>query len=283
MDHVYRGVEAMLDMRLDGSFGRIFADHKSDGTVSVDMVGTVLGIIFENEDSRIVPIGAVRNGVDHSPQSQIVIGHRCGGARPVGTRAPGVIIWKIEQHKGWKLKIIAFVRSSRTNVGPEFIQKFIGAELVGIVGVEVRKERVEVIAQHCLGGLDPLEQWHGPRPRTRDAMWITDIVGQHLPLFYIAARARSFQRRWSSLLRVCDLADLVAPFGVDIFAVIAVAKAVASHVVPQKTGRWIVDVGLVMIKWKLAGNRALKIVGSFFATIGDLPGFLVVIARDCSR
>ncbi len=35
--------------------------------------------------------------------------------------------------------------SRATDIGGEFVQKFIGAELVGIIGIEVGIERVEVI------------------------------------------------------------------------------------------------------------------------------------------
>lgn len=45
----------------------------------VDVVGTVLRIVFEHEDSRARPVRAVRNGFGQTADREIVVGdHRCG-------------------------------------------------------------------------------------------------------------------------------------------------------------------------------------------------------------
>ena len=54
----------------------------------------------------------------------------------------------------------------------------------------------------------------------------------------------------------------------------------AGDVVPEKAGRGIIDIRLVVFERVLVGDRALEVVGAFLAAVGDLPGFFVVIAGD---
>ena len=77
-----------------------------------------------------------------------------------------MIVREIQQNERRQLELGAFVFSTGACVGREFIEEFIGAELIGIVRVEIGIERIEVIAQHCLRSLNSLEQWHSPRKRT---------------------------------------------------------------------------------------------------------------------
>src|SRR5206468_661906 len=62
--HVYRRVEAAVDKRTLGRSGRVLADDESDGAVGVDVVGAVLGVVFDDEDGSVIPVGAVGNGFD---------------------------------------------------------------------------------------------------------------------------------------------------------------------------------------------------------------------------
>src|ERR1700733_6292896 len=94
------------------------------------------------------------------------------------------------------------------------------------------------------------------------------------------ARANDFLGRWRSLLRGRGLAELVAPFGVHVFAVVAVGESVAGDVIPKIAGGRIIDIGLVVIEGVFIGDRALEVVGTLFAAVGNLPGLLIVIAGD---
>src|SRR5258708_7473716 len=121
--------------------------------MGVDVVAAVLGVVFQDEDGGVVPVGAVRDSVDYAAQGQIVVGDRGLGARAIRSRAAGVIVGKIEQHEGGELELGVFFRFAGVNVGREFVEEFVGAELVGIVGIEIGIERIEMIAQHRFRGL----------------------------------------------------------------------------------------------------------------------------------
>jgi len=86
--------------------------------------------------------------------------------RPIRARASGVVIGQVQQNKRWHLEIRTFVLLAGTNVGAKFVQEFVGPKLVGMIGVEIRKKRIEVLAQHSLAWLHSAEQRHRPRPRT---------------------------------------------------------------------------------------------------------------------
>src|SRR5450755_2454527 len=108
----------------------------------VDMVGAILRIVFNHEDGGVLPIGAVRNGIDNASDREIVIGYRSLWRGLSGTRASGMVIRKIEQCElreffGAPLCFHKLVKLP---------QKFIGAKLIGIIGIEIGKERVKMIA-----------------------------------------------------------------------------------------------------------------------------------------
>src|SRR5258708_25636504 len=85
------------------------------------------------------------------------------------------------------------------------------------------------------------------------------------------------------LFRTGCFAFFVTPLGVHIFAVITVSQAVLRKIIPEKTCRGIVDVGLIMFQRIFVRNLPLKIVSALFSAIGDLPRFLVVVAGDRRR
>src|SRR5579862_4032551 len=116
----------------------------------------------------------------------------------------------------------------------EFVQELVGAELVGIVSIEIWEEWVEMIAQEGLGRLHTTEQRYGPRPRTMAAAGITNIRRKRAALFHISSRTFRFLTRGSSLLRTRRLDLLIAPLSVYELSVVAEADVIASKVVPQK-------------------------------------------------
>ena len=105
----------------------------------VHMVGAILRVVFEDEDGGVIPVGAVRDSIHDAAERQIVIGHGGRGTRKVRTRAARVIVGQIQQDEGRQLELRPLVRLAGAHEGRELVQEFVGAKLVGIFGVEVRK------------------------------------------------------------------------------------------------------------------------------------------------
>lgn len=112
VNHVDRGVEAMIHKRALGRARRIFADHQRRGTVGIHVVGAILGVIFNNEDDRIIPVGATRQSLDCTAQGKVVVGHEGSRARLSRYRPLCMIIRKVQQHKRWQFRSLAFLSSA---------------------------------------------------------------------------------------------------------------------------------------------------------------------------
>src|SRR5208337_3421011 len=170
----------------------------------------------------------------------------------------------------------------------ELAQEFVGAELVGIIGIEVGKLRIVVVAQPRLRRTHALELWNRPRPRARAAAWIADVRRQWITLLDFGrstnrrrGRQRTFFRRphlHFGRLRVLAL----APHGGDELSVDAIAEAAVGEVIPEETGAGVIDVGDSLLERKLFGDGAAGVVGSLFAAIADGPRLLVVVGGSRS-
>src|ERR1019366_1089578 len=114
---------------------RILADDQGDRPMSVNVVGAVLRIVFDDEDGGVVPVGTVGDGVDDAADRQIVVGDRGLRRGLAGTRASSVIVGQIEKRELRKF----FGGSFGFHELVELAEEFVGAELVGIVGIEVGK------------------------------------------------------------------------------------------------------------------------------------------------
>ena len=99
VDQVHGGVEMVVHERVIGRTGRILADHESDRAVSVDVIGAVLSVIFENENRRIVPVGTVRDRLHHATDREVIIGDACGWAGLSRSGAVGVIVGQIKKNE----------------------------------------------------------------------------------------------------------------------------------------------------------------------------------------
>jgi len=62
-----------------------------------------------------------------------------------------VVIGKIEQDEVGQLELLAGMVLAGVHIRAELIQEFVSPELVGIVGVEIRIQRIVVTAEHRLG------------------------------------------------------------------------------------------------------------------------------------
>ena len=92
----------------------------------------------------------MRNGVNDAAKREIVIGHRRSRTRMIRTSTSRVVVGKIEQHERRQLKVGSFVFFASAKEGAEFVEKLVGAQLVGIIGIEIGEKRIEVIAQRGL-------------------------------------------------------------------------------------------------------------------------------------
>src|SRR5579872_1954003 len=172
------------------------------------------------------------------------------------------------------------MRFAGAHKGPKLIQEFVGAELVGIIGIEIGKERIEVIPQYCLGRLHAAEQRHRPRPWTRPAMRIAYVRRQRVTASQFRPRTFSFLTGGSSLLGALYFDFDIAPLGIYEFAVIAKAHMVAREIVPEESGAGIIHVGLITFKRIFVSDLSLKIVGALLAAIGDRTGLQVVVGDN---
>ena len=101
----------------------------------IDVIGAVLRVVFDDEDGGVVPVRAVGDGIDHAAERQIVVGDRGLRRGLAGTRASGVVVGQIEQRELRKF----FGGSLRFHKLVELAQEFVGAELVGIIGIRSRE------------------------------------------------------------------------------------------------------------------------------------------------
>src|SRR5580765_1926965 len=118
--------------------------------MGIHVVSAILRVVLKDEYSGVVPVRPVGNGIDYAAQSEIVIRDIRRRAGAVGSRTAGMVIRKVEQDERWQFEIGAFMRLARAYIGAELVEKFVGAKLIGIVGIEVGIERIKMIAQSGL-------------------------------------------------------------------------------------------------------------------------------------
>src|ERR1700688_1486780 len=164
---------------------RVLTDDKSYGAVGIDVIGSILRVVFDYEDGSVVPVRTVRDGIDDAAECKVVIGDRGLRSGLSGTRASSVVVGQIEKRELRKF----FGASLSFNELIEFAQEFIGAELIRIVDIEVRKLRIVMIALGGFGGARALHGRDRPRPGTWPAPWIADICRQRISFFYFGNRA----------------------------------------------------------------------------------------------
>src|SRR6185369_7336613 len=139
----------------------------------VNVVGAMLRVVFENEDSSVVPVRAVRDSLHDTANCQIIVRDRSGGAWHARLSAVRVVVGKIEQDELRQLSSLAFL--ARAHKSFKLVQKFVGAELIGILSIEIWKQRIEVIAPRCLHCLCALQHRDGPWPWARRTVRLPDV------------------------------------------------------------------------------------------------------------
>src|SRR5580658_906245 len=175
VDRSYRGIEMMVHKRRLRT-RRILADHQCDRAMRIDMIGSVLGIVFHHEDGRIIPVRAMRYSFHHASDRKVVICNRGPRGRPAHSRSAGVVVGQVELNELRQ----SFVGTTSSYKLVEFAEEFVGAKLVGIVNREIRIEGINVIALRLLGWPGTFQPGNGPRPWTWAAARIPDIRRQRL-------------------------------------------------------------------------------------------------------
>ncbi len=103
---------------------RVRADHQADGAMGVDMVGAVLGVVFDHEDGHLGPVLAVGDGLDDLAQRQVVAGH-AGPRRERSRPGAGRVVFAQAHHREPGQVVVFLVFAELADVG------------IGIVGVAV--------------------------------------------------------------------------------------------------------------------------------------------------
>src|SRR5580698_3341665 len=110
---------------VDGRVFDIGADHIGGRTMCIDVVGTVLRVVFEHENGRLSPDGTVRNMVDKPAQGKIVVSNH-GDRFIVSFGQPArVIVRQVNSRKMWN----AVNLYKRIEV---LFEKLLAADILGI-------------------------------------------------------------------------------------------------------------------------------------------------------
>ncbi len=52
--------------------------------MGVDVIGAILGVVFENENRRVLPVGAGRDFLDEQAESVVIVGDRTAASACAG-------------------------------------------------------------------------------------------------------------------------------------------------------------------------------------------------------
>ena len=81
------------------SLRRILADDQRQGAVRIHVIRSVLRIVLDNEDRRVIPVRAVGNGIGYASYRQIVVGDGSSRRGSSAARPAGVIVRQVQQDK----------------------------------------------------------------------------------------------------------------------------------------------------------------------------------------
>ena len=162
--------------------------------MGIDVVGSVLRIIFQNEEGGVVPIGAVSNGLDCPPHCQVVIRDRRPGSRHPGSGSRGMVVGQAKLHKLWHgIPALPAICNPLAKVG----KKLFHAQLIGKAQIEVWVEWVKVTHQFGLGSHVLLDQRDWPGIGAGAA---TVILWNRFAVANRAMRTTLFRRRFGGSL-----------------------------------------------------------------------------------
>ena len=96
-EHGTGGVQGAVDHTAPA----VRAQNKTNGATGIDVVGTILCIVLDDEDRRLFPVRAVADTIDQLADRPVVVGHsrhRRGCAHPGALR---VVFAQAHHHKVW--------------------------------------------------------------------------------------------------------------------------------------------------------------------------------------
>ena len=76
--------------------------------MSIHVIGTVLCIIFNNQDRCVVPVRTVRDRLRDASQSEIVVGNVLIWSRLAGAGSSRVVVRQVEKHERREGGALAF-------------------------------------------------------------------------------------------------------------------------------------------------------------------------------
>src|SRR5690349_1241352 len=163
----------------------------------IHVIRAVLRVVFQNKDSRVVPVGAIGDSLDDAANCKVIVRQGSRWPRLAGLRAFGVIVGQVHDYQ----------IGERVLAGPavtlellELVQELVGAKLVGILDAEHWVERIEVVAQLGLGGEADADHRYGPWIGAGPAARIANIGRDGLSFIYGGARALHSRRQgWTPL------------------------------------------------------------------------------------
>src|SRR5258708_34688252 len=114
----------------------ILADDQRGRSMSVDVIGAILRVVFDHKDGGVIPVDAVGNGIDDATHREIIVGDRRQRSWLAGARASGVVVRQVKQRELWKF----FAGSLSFHKLIEFAQELVSAELCVLVGLKIWDE-----------------------------------------------------------------------------------------------------------------------------------------------
>ena len=167
------------------------------------MISAVLRVVLQHKDRRVIPVRTVRHRLHDPPDREIIVGNRCIRRRHARSRTRSVIVGQPQQHE--LRQLLAAAGLARLHEAGKLAQKFIGAQLIGIVEFEVGISRIEVPLELRLGRRVVRDQRNRVLVGTLAA---AEVRWQRLPRLYFSARTRRRLRGrratgwWNALRRV---------------------------------------------------------------------------------
>src|SRR6516165_4654987 len=112
----------------------ILADHQCDRTMCIDMISSVLRIVFYHKDCGVVPIGAMRDGINNASECQIVVSNR-GPWRRLACPCPTcVIVWEPQLNELRQF----FCRTTSFHRLVKLAKEFVSTQLIGVFDCKIR-------------------------------------------------------------------------------------------------------------------------------------------------
>ncbi len=137
--HRAQHAHGVVHGRVDATAARVGRQDEGRGAVRVDMVGAVLGVVFQDENGGLRPELRLRDRLHQQPERVVVVGD--GGLRSdlAGADARGVIVAEPHRHEARHLAAALEFR--------QIAQEHLHAFDVGVVHVEAAELHVGVLRQ----------------------------------------------------------------------------------------------------------------------------------------